>query len=166
MEIKKSVGGYMYDCFFLSFIVIFGGMVTNEMFSGGIIGVSTLDIFGIIMLISGIIFCVLFLSPLILALVYYFNIPTKFYIDEETITIYKWFRKDIVKYTDMSIYENQPGRSGLRFTIGVGTPREMICLRIKGRNLTLEAYRYDKSNVLKKELLQKIENRHEFTSFF
>ncbi len=166
MEIKKSLAGYMYDCFFFAFIIIFGGMVTNEMFSGGGTGGSTLDIFSITMTIFGIIFCVLFLSPLIIALVYYFNIPTKFLIDEETITIYKWFRKDIVNYRDMSISENQPGRSGLRFTIGVGSTREMICLRIEGRNMTLEAYRYEKSNVLKKELLQKIENRHEFTSFF
>ncbi len=172
MTLKKSKAGYLYDFMLLIFVLIVMSRIANEMMTGSTININ--DLLEVVLnLAIPALFLLLFMSPFWVAItLYVLNVPTEISIDEDTLTIHRWFIKETYSLNDVAVYEKPRDKNGRKQRTGIYQSvyeSRMYIFRVKNKRIGLEYYRYDNVTEFKKLLESKVENKYydsNYISFF
>ncbi len=160
IEVKKSILGCFFD--YILFIIIVLGVynVIGPMIIGTISSIIAGE--NIFFDIIGFVFICFVVAPFVAFLILYSTIPTGLILEDNTLTIKRWFKKEIVDISDISICEGKVNKWGLNYI----QLKNLFVFRVKGKQVTLERYRYTDTRQFEKELLKRVESRFDNPSLF
>ncbi len=169
MTLKKSISGYLFDFMLLIFVLTVMTVLLNQMKSEAPIVINGLLDFVLYLALPAFVF-ILLLSPVLGFLVFYaLMVPTGLTMDDETLTIHRWFVKQTYSISDVSIYEKPRDKNGRKKSTGLFQSTyesRMYTFRVKNKNISLEYYRYDNATNFIKMLESKVENKYNIYSIF